>query len=69
MSQPVPKKRTSKSKRDSRRSQWKAVAPSLGACPQCQHPKRSYMACSFCGYYKGRKVMKSEEERKKKEEE
>jgi large subunit ribosomal protein L32 len=65
---PVPKRRTSKSKRDMRASHWKAVAPVLGLCPQCHQPKMSYYACPKCGYYKGRKVMKSEEERSKKEE-
>jgi len=66
---PVPKRRTSKSKRDMRASHWKAVSPTLGLCPQCHQPKLSYNACPKCGYYKGRKVMKLEEEKKKKKEE
>jgi len=65
---PVPKRRKSKARTSMRRSQWKLLLPSVALCPQCQHPKLSYVACPSCGYYRGRKVMKSEEEKKKKEE-
>ena len=65
---PVPKRRSSKAMTSMRRSQWKLSFSSTGLCSQCQHPKLSYTACPFCGYYRGRKVKKSEEERKKKEE-
>lgn len=65
---PEPKRRKSKARTSMRRSQWKLSLPSVGLCPQCQQLKLSYMACPSCGYYKGRKVMKSEEEKKKKEE-
>ena len=36
---PVPKKKTSKSKRDMRRSHHALTAPNLGECPQC-HAKK-----------------------------
>ncbi|MSX70588.1 MAG: 50S ribosomal protein L32, partial [Actinobacteria bacterium] len=32
---PVPKRKMSRSKTRSRRSQWKTTAAALAACPQC----------------------------------
>jgi len=66
---PPPKRKKSKARRDMRRSQWKITLNPLGLCPQCHQPKLPYVACPKCGYYKGRKVLKSEEERKKKKKE
>ena len=34
----VPKKRTSRQKRDQRRAHWKATAPNVGTCPNCGEP-------------------------------
>ena len=34
----VPKKRTSRQKRDQRRAHWKASAPNVGTCPNCGEP-------------------------------
>ncbi len=52
----VPKKKHSKSRRNRRRSQWKAKAPNLGACPSCQELKLSHRVCPSCGYYDGRRA-------------
>ncbi|HHY70994.1 MAG TPA: 50S ribosomal protein L32 [Thermoanaerobacterales bacterium] len=52
-----PKHRTSKSKRDSRRSHWKLALPSISECPQCYEPRLPHRACPSCGYYKNRKVI------------
>lgn len=57
----VPKRKTSKARRDSRRNSWKLVAPSTNECPQCHKPKLAHRACKFCGYYNGRQVIKVEE--------
>ncbi|MGV3525713.1 MAG: 50S ribosomal protein L32 [Candidatus Sericytochromatia bacterium] len=54
---PQPKKKTSKSKRNSRRQHWRAVLPTLGPCEQCNEKKPSHMVCPSCGYYKGREVL------------
>ncbi|OFX07639.1 MAG: 50S ribosomal protein L32, partial [Alphaproteobacteria bacterium RIFOXYD12_FULL_60_8] len=52
----VPKKKTSKSKRDMRRSH-DALKPSNGSeCPNCGEVKRSHHVCTACGYYDGREV-------------
>ncbi len=52
----VPKKKTSKSKRDMRRSHDALTAPGLSNCPQCQEPKQSHRVCPSCGFYKGKNV-------------
>ncbi len=54
----VPKRRTSKSKRDMRRSQNKLSVPRLVACPQCNELKPTHKVCLNCGYYKEREVVK-----------
>jgi large subunit ribosomal protein L32 len=57
-----PKHRTSKSRRDMRRSQWKLTAPAFAECPQCHQPKLPHRVCPSCGYYKNREVLKVEAE-------
>ncbi len=54
---PVPKKKTSKSKRDMRRSHHALVAPNLVECPQCHNKKLQHHICPSCGYYDGRQVL------------
>lgn len=54
----VPKKRTSKSKRDMRRSSTeKLVAPNLARCSRCGESKLPHRVCPSCGYYKNREVV------------
>lgn len=53
----VPKRRTSRSKRNMRRANHdKVAAPNLGPCPNCGEPVVPHRACSSCGHYKGRAV-------------
>lgn len=54
---PVPKKKTSKSKRDMRRSHHALTAPAIGECPQCNAKKLSHHICPECGYYGDRQVL------------
>lgn len=62
----VPKKRTSKAKKHSRRSSvWKLALPGMMECPQCHEPKLAHRVCKSCGYYDGKQVVKTEEEKKK----
>lgn len=56
----VPKKRTSRARRDQRRSQWKIKAPHLVPCPQCHELKPAHRVCLNCGYYKDREAIKVE---------
>ncbi|MCJ7772466.1 MAG: 50S ribosomal protein L32 [Desulfobacterales bacterium] len=59
---PVPKRKTSKSKRDKRRTHQKIDAPNVSACPECGEAKLPHHACPACGSYKGRTVIETEEE-------
>jgi large subunit ribosomal protein L32 len=58
---PVPKRKTSKSKRDKRRTHQKTEAPNLSECPQCGEAKLPHRACPSCGSYKGRDIVEPEE--------
>ncbi|MEI8357375.1 MAG: hypothetical protein RL698_3100 [Pseudomonadota bacterium] len=53
---PVPKRRTSVSKRNKRRSHHALTAPASIACPQCGQPRLRHRACASCGTYRGRQV-------------
>jgi large subunit ribosomal protein L32 len=53
----VPKRKMSRSNTRNRRSQWKAVAPTLVACSQCGAAKLPHVACDTCGTYNGRTVL------------
>ena len=57
----VPKKKTSKSKRDMRRSHDALTTPGLSTCPQCQEPKPTHRVCPSCGTYKGKEVVSTDE--------
>jgi len=57
----LPKHKLSKTRRDKRRTHWKATAPNVVACPQCGDPKLPHHICPNCGTYKGRSVMEEEE--------
>jgi large subunit ribosomal protein L32 len=59
---PVPKRKTSQSKRDSRRAQDKLSFETASTCPQCKSPKLPHRACRKCGTYKGREVIVLESE-------
>ena len=58
---PVPKRKTSKSKRDSRRSHTKIKGPSPTACSQCGEAKLPHHVCHSCGFYNGRNVIETKE--------
>jgi large subunit ribosomal protein L32 len=57
----VPKRRTSKSKRDKRRTHYKLTAPNVVLCPNCKEPKLPHNVCPKCGMYKGKKYLAIEE--------
>lgn len=57
----VPKRKTSKARRDKRRNNvWKLQAPALVKCSQCGELKLAHRMCKNCGYYNGREVVKVE---------
>jgi large subunit ribosomal protein L32 len=54
----VPKRKTSKSRRDRRRTAKERLTPvATHSCPQCKAPKRPHRVCMNCGTYKGREVI------------
>lgn len=55
----VPKKRTSKMRRDRRRAANNKLgaAVQVNACPKCREPVLPHRACAACGHYAGREVM------------
>jgi large subunit ribosomal protein L32 len=57
-----PKHKTSKSKRDMRRSHDKLTAPNVSTCPQCGETKLPHHACPSCGTYRGRTVIETKDE-------
>jgi large subunit ribosomal protein L32 len=54
---PLPKKKTSKARRDQRRSHHALTPVGVSTCPNCGQPKLSHRVCPNCGYYNGRKVL------------
>ena len=56
---PVPKKKTSKSSRDARRSHHALSAPTHVECPECKAKKPPHVVCPECGSYAGRQVVEA----------
>lgn len=54
----VPKRRKTRSAVGQNRSHQALKAKNLANCPKCGQAKASHSACSFCGDYKGRTVLK-----------
>lgn len=58
----VPKRKTSKARRNKRRSAvWKLDMPSLIKCEKCGEFKLPHRVCKKCGFFKGREVIKIEQ--------
>lgn len=58
----VPKRKTSKAKRDMRRSpNMKKSLPGISICPQCHKPKLPHRVCPTCNYYDGKEIVATEE--------
>jgi large subunit ribosomal protein L32 len=56
----VPKKKTSPSRRNMRRSHHALSAPVYAECPDCGELKRPHHLCPACGHYGGREVVPQE---------
>lgn len=57
----VPKKKTSKSRRDMRRSHHALKGAAYAECPNCGELKRPHHVCANCGHYDGREVVGAKE--------
>lgn len=59
----VPKRRTSRAKRDQRRAQHDRItAPNVISCPNCGDVMVAHRVCPSCGHYKGRQVKQMDDE-------
>jgi large subunit ribosomal protein L32 len=58
----LPKHKISKSRGGMRRSHQKVDLPQLTKCPKCHEPKLPHTVCAKCGTYKGRTILRIEEE-------
>ncbi len=52
----VPKRKTSKSVRNMRRSHHALKASNVAECPNCGETRRPHHICRSCGFYDGRQV-------------
>lgn len=55
-----PKRKTSKTRRDKRRTHYKAVVPTVVSCTNCGSPVIYHRVCMNCGYYKGKPAIARE---------
>jgi large subunit ribosomal protein L32 len=58
----VPKRKTSKSKRDMRRSHDSLSSDNRSTCPDCGAPRQPHRVCPSCGKYRGRTIIETNEE-------
>jgi large subunit ribosomal protein L32 len=60
---PVPKRKTSKARRNSRNANRNVEVKSFFNCQNCSQVALSHQVCQFCGFYKGEKVMETKLDR------
>ena len=58
----VPKRKTTKSRRDKRRAHDFLSPVATSPCPHCHEPRLPHKVCPSCGYYKGKEVLSIEVE-------
>jgi large subunit ribosomal protein L32 len=56
----VPKRKTSPSKRNMRRSHHALTPTQFQECPNCGELKLPHNMCSACGHYNGREIVSTE---------
>ncbi|NLY20981.1 MAG: 50S ribosomal protein L32 [Tissierellia bacterium] len=58
----VPKRKTSKQRRNKRRaSSYRLNKATVVKCSNCQEPKQPHRVCRACGYYDGKEVISVED--------
>jgi len=60
---PVPKRKSSRARRNKRAANKNISMHGIGMCQTCQAPIAPHTVCSSCGYYKGVKVLRTKTER------
>ena len=59
---PVPKRRTTPSKRNMRRANHdKVAAPNLVPCSNCSAPSLPHRVCAACGFYGKRAILQKKD--------
>lgn len=56
----VPARKTSKAKKNRRRTHYKLEVPGMNECPNCGELKKSHHVCASCGHYDGKEVISKE---------
>ncbi|MBO4771910.1 MAG: 50S ribosomal protein L32 [Bacteroidales bacterium] len=55
-----PRSKMSKTRRDKRRTHYKATAPTLTKCSNCGATIQMHHVCPECGYYRGQLAIATE---------
>ncbi len=63
----LPARRISKTRKRIRRTHLKKDAPTVCKCKNCGEPLSPHRACTACGFYKGKDVLKKEVKEEKPE--
>ena len=60
---PVPKRKRSRARRDSRFANKSIKVKALATCKNCNQPHMPHTVCKSCGHYKGIKVLTTKNDR------
>lgn len=63
----LPKQKTTKVRKNNRRSHHALKPQALVDCPQCGNPKLPHHVCKECGTYNGKEILETETKAKKEE--
>lgn len=58
----VPARKVSKTRKNKRKTHLKKEAPTFIKCKNCGEVVAPHRACTACGYYKGKEVIKQEKD-------
>lgn len=61
---PVPKRKRSRARRDSRFANKGIKVKAITGCDNCKEPIAPHVPCKKCGFYKGAKVLVTKADRK-----
>ena len=60
----VPKRKTSRTNRDKRRTHDRIKIVNIVECPRCHSKKLAHHVCQSCGYYKNTEIISQEKDAK-----
>ena len=55
-----PKRKISKTRRDKRRTHYKASVATMYSCPNCSTPVQYHRVCEECGTYRGKQAIEKQ---------